>query len=112
MLPIQRLDYMAWYMQNYLDHQEDYRSALRQLDRPATFFIGEGSKLYPAQGQKLIASSVPHAKTVIFKKIWAYAFIRVNRANSSQRNYTFPQGHGCLNVCRLYQPNDEYFYNS
>ena len=68
MLPIQRLDYMAWYIQNYLDHQEDYRSALRQLDRPATFFIGEDSKLYPAQGQKLIASSVPHAKTVIFKK--------------------------------------------
>ena len=68
MLPIQRLDYMAWYIQNYLDHQEDYRSALRQLDRPATFFIGEESKLYPAQGQKLIASSVPHAKTVIFKK--------------------------------------------
>ncbi|HJE74944.1 MAG TPA: alpha/beta hydrolase, partial [Acinetobacter johnsonii] len=23
MLPIQRLDYMAWYIQNYLDHQED-----------------------------------------------------------------------------------------
>ena len=68
MLPIQRLDYMAWYIQNYLDHQEDYRSALSQIDRPATFFIGEGSKLYPAQGQKLIASSVPHAKTVIFKK--------------------------------------------
>ena len=68
MLPIQRLDYMAWYIQNYLDHQEDYRSALRQLDRPATFFIGEDSKLYPTQGQKLIASSVPHAKTVIFKK--------------------------------------------
>lgn len=68
MLPIQRLDYMAWYIQNYLDHQEDYRSVLRQLDRPATFFIGEDSKLYPAQGQKLIASSVPHAKTVIFKK--------------------------------------------
>ena len=68
MLPIQRLDYMAWYIQNYLDHQEDYRSALRQIDRPATFFIGENSKLYPAQGQKLIASSVPHAKTVVFKK--------------------------------------------
>ena len=68
MLPIQRLDYMAWYIQNYLDHQEDYRSALRQLDRPATFFIGEDSKFYPAQGQKLIASSVPHAKTVVFKK--------------------------------------------
>ena len=68
MLPIQRLDYMAWYIQNYLDHQEDYRNALRQIDRLATFFIGEDSKLYPAQGQKLIASSVPHAKTVIFKK--------------------------------------------
>ena len=68
MLPIQRLDYMAWYIQNYLDHQEDYRSALRQIDRPATFFIGEESKLYAAQGQKLIASSVPHAKTVVFKK--------------------------------------------
>jgi len=68
MLPIQRLDYMAWYIQNYLDHQEDYRSALSQIDRPATFFIGEDSKFYPAQGQKLIASSVPHARMVIFKK--------------------------------------------
>ena len=68
MLPIQRLDYMVWYIQNYLDHQEDYRGALSQIDRPATFFIGEESKLYAAQGQKLIASSVPHAKTVVFKK--------------------------------------------
>lgn len=68
MLPIQRLDYMAWYIHNYLDHQEDYRLALSQIDRPTTFFIGEMSKLYPSQGQKLIASSVPYAKTVIFKK--------------------------------------------
>ena len=68
MLPIQRLDYMAWYIQNYLYHQEDYRQALSQIDRPTTFFIGEASKLYPSQGQKLIASTVPHSKMVVFKK--------------------------------------------
>ncbi len=67
-LPIQRLDYLAWYISNYLHHQEDYRTAIAQLDKPATFFIGEQSKLYPADGQKIIANSLNDATAVIFKK--------------------------------------------
>lgn len=67
-LPIQRLDYLAWYIHNYLHHQEDYRDTIRQLYKPTTFFIGEQSKLYPAEGQKIIASSLGHARTVLFKK--------------------------------------------
>ena len=67
-LPIQRLDYLAWYINNYLHHQEDYRMALSRFDQPATFFIGEQSKLYPAEGQKIIASQLNHAKTVLFEK--------------------------------------------
>ena len=67
-LPIQRLDYLAWYINNYLHHQEDYRMALSRFDQPATFFIGEQSKLYPAEGQKIIASQLNQAKTVLFEK--------------------------------------------
>lgn len=67
-LPIQRLDYLVWYINNYLHHQQNYRSAICALDAPATFFIGEQSKLYPSAGQKIIANSLNNAETVIFKK--------------------------------------------
>lgn len=68
LLPIQRLDYMAWYINNYLYHVEDYRDAISQLDCPTTFFIGEQSSLYPVQGQLRIAASVKNAHKVIFKQ--------------------------------------------
>ncbi len=67
-LPMQRLDYLAWYVNNYLHHNEDYREAIAQLSCPSTFFIGEESKLYPAAGQKIIANSVKNSKQIIFKK--------------------------------------------
>lgn len=67
-LPIQRLDYLAWYINNYLHHLEDYRDAICQLDKPTTFFIGEQSKLYPSDGQKVIANRLHNATAVIFKK--------------------------------------------
>lgn len=67
-LPMQRLDYLAWYINNYLHHNEDYRDAIAQLSCPSTFFIGEKSRLYPAAGQKMIASSVKNAKQIIFEK--------------------------------------------
>ena len=67
-LPIQRLDYLSWYIHNYLEHQEDYREALTQLTCPVTFFIGAESKLYPAEGQQQIANTIPQAQQVIFKK--------------------------------------------
>lgn len=67
LLPIQRLDYLLWYVENYLNHDEDYREALRQLNCPTTFFIGRESTLYPETGQTLIANSLTNAKTVYFE---------------------------------------------
>lgn len=67
-LPIQRLDYLSWYIHNYLEHKEDYRAALTQLNCPVTFFIGAESKLYPVEGQQQIARSIPQAQQVIFQK--------------------------------------------
>lgn len=68
LLPSSRVDYMAWYINNYLYHREDYREALAQLSCPVTFFSGVQSKLYPFEGQRLIAESLPHAKQIIFSK--------------------------------------------
>ncbi|WP_313034333.1 alpha/beta hydrolase [Acinetobacter sp.] len=68
LLPSKRVDYMTWYINNYLYHQEDYREALQKLQCPVTFFSGTQSKLYPVQGQTLIAQSIAHAKHVHFKK--------------------------------------------
>lgn len=65
---MQRLDYFSWYVNSYLHHREDYRQAIRRLDCPATFFIGEQSRLYPAEGQKIIAGSLPQSTAVLFKK--------------------------------------------
>lgn len=66
-LPIQRLDYLIWYVDNYLNHQEDYRAALSALDCATTFFIGEKSNLYPAIGQIQIAESLKNAEHILFK---------------------------------------------
>ncbi len=68
LLPSNRVDYMAWYINNYLYHQEDYRSAIQKLQCPVTFLSGAQSKLYPVEGQTLIAQSIPHAKQVRFEK--------------------------------------------
>ena len=67
-LPIRRLDYLTWYIDNYLNHNEDYRTAISTLKCPATFFIGEQSSLYPAKGQKIVSDSLASAHNVIFKK--------------------------------------------
>ncbi|WP_111858700.1 alpha/beta fold hydrolase [Acinetobacter sp. CFCC 10889] len=68
LLPIRRLDYMTWYIDNYLNHNEDYRSAITQLDCPTTFFIGEQSTLYPSEGQKRIANQLSNAQSIIFER--------------------------------------------
>ena len=68
LMPIQRLDYLRWYIDTYLHHQEDYRQAIAALQSPATFFIGEQSTLYPAEGQIKIADSVLNSHKVIFKR--------------------------------------------
>ena len=67
-LPSKRLDYTAWYIRNYLYHDQDYRDALKQLNCPVTFFSGVQSKLYPIEGQSIIAKSLPQAKQIRFEK--------------------------------------------
>lgn len=68
LLPSKRLDYTTWYINNYLYHQEDYRETIQKLQCPVTFLSGTQSKLYPVEGQTLIAQSIPHAKQVHFEK--------------------------------------------
>ncbi|ANF81881.1 peroxidase [Acinetobacter sp. NCu2D-2] len=68
LLPSSRVDYMAWYINNYLHHSEDYREAIRQLNCPVTFFTGMQSQLYPAIGQTQIAQSLSNAQQVCFEK--------------------------------------------
>lgn len=68
LVPIQRLDYLKWYISNYLHHDEDYRESLTKLDCPTTFFIGAQSTLYPSAGQLEIASSVIGAQYVLFER--------------------------------------------
>ena len=67
-LPIQRLDYLTWYIDNYLNHHEDYREAISALEKPTTFFIGEKSTLYASEGQIIIANSVANNQQIIFRK--------------------------------------------
>ncbi len=47
LLPIQRLDYLLWYVENYLNHTEYYLEAIFRVFLPTSFFIGRGSSLYP-----------------------------------------------------------------
>ena len=68
LLPIQRLDYLLWYVENYLHHNEDYRDAISQVSCPTTFFIGRESSLYASAGQALIAASVANGKAVYFER--------------------------------------------
>ena len=68
LLPIQRLDYLLWYVENYLNHTEDYREAISRVNCPTTFFIGRGSTLYPETGQTIIAKSLSNAKAVYFER--------------------------------------------
>ena len=68
LFPSQDIQYMKWYIDNYLHHKEDYRAAITQLTCPVTFFTGTQSKLYAAAGQTQIAQSIPHSKQVLFHK--------------------------------------------
>ena len=68
LLPMKRMDYLTWYIDNYLNHNEDYREAIAKLNCPTTFFIGEKSTLYPAAGQIQISSCLNQAENVIFKR--------------------------------------------
>lgn len=65
-LPTQRLDYLRWYIDNYLHHQEDYRDALSRLSCPTLFFTGAQSTLYATEGQRQVMERMPNAKQVLF----------------------------------------------
>ena len=67
-LPIHRLDYLTWYIDNYLYHTEDYRETLSNLNCPTTFFTGLQSSLYASQGQTLVAKSLKQSKQIVFEK--------------------------------------------
>lgn len=67
LLPSNRLDYLAWYINNYLYHDENYHSAIQSLSCPVTFFSGVQSKLYPVMGQNIVAKSIPQAKQIQFQ---------------------------------------------
>lgn len=67
LLPSKRIDYMSWYINNYLHHDEDYRQAIQQLKCPVTFFSGVQSKLYSIVGQTQIAQSIPSATQIRFE---------------------------------------------
>lgn len=68
LLPIRRIDYMKWYIDNYLNHNEDYRKAISALECPTTFFMGEKSQLYPIEGQLRVSASLANAHNIIFTK--------------------------------------------
>ena len=68
LIPLQRLDYILWYLNTYLEHDEDYRAALSQLQAPAEFVIGKQSVLYHHQGQLDIAKKLPQHKIHLMQK--------------------------------------------
>ncbi len=61
-LPLKSIQYTLWYLATYIEHNEDYRSSLIQLDKPTEFIIGKQSSLYHYDGQLHIAQQLPQSK--------------------------------------------------
>lgn len=68
LIPLQRIDYILWYLKTYLEHDEDYREALAQLKQPAEFIIGKQSVLYHYQGQLEISQKLAEHKIHLMQK--------------------------------------------
>lgn len=68
LIPLQRIDYILWYLGTYLTHEEDYRKSLIGLTRPTEFIIGKKSVLYSYQGQLAIANQMENAQIHLMKK--------------------------------------------
>lgn len=66
-LPLQSIPYLLWYLNSYLEHDEDYRAALTALQIPTRFIIGKKSALYQAQGQLYLAEQLEQVKIHTFK---------------------------------------------
>ena len=68
LIPLQRIDYVLWYIRTYLDHDEDYRKALIALKRPTEFIIGQQSTLYSYKGQLELAQKLENSKIHLMRK--------------------------------------------
>ncbi|TXJ06699.1 MAG: alpha/beta hydrolase [Acinetobacter sp.] len=66
LLPLQSLPYILWYLRSYLQHDEDYRTALAALDKPTHFIIGKQSALYDMRGQLSVAEQLKNAHIQVF----------------------------------------------
>lgn len=67
LLPLQSIPYTLWYLNTYLAHNEDYRTALTTLKIPTRFIIGKKSALYDVQGQLYLAEQIEQVKIHTFK---------------------------------------------
>lgn len=67
-LPFKTVDYLAWYLESYLAHDEDYREAMLGLQRPVTWMMGQQSALYPVEGQLAVAQHMPDCDIVMMEK--------------------------------------------
>ena len=68
LLPFKTIDYLYWYLNNYLVHDDDYRQTLISFTKPAYFLIGKHSALYPADGQIAIAKQLKQSKIHILPR--------------------------------------------
>lgn len=68
LIPLQRIDYILWYLDTYLNHDEDYRDALTQLKRPTEFIIGQQSSLYSYTGQVELANKMENSIIHLMEK--------------------------------------------
>ena len=55
-------------LRSYLEDGFDWRESLRAMDKPMTVLIGGRSAMYPAEGQRMLAAIVPHARLVEFPR--------------------------------------------
>lgn len=57
-------------MQSFVNHPRDFRESMSGIPSqiPVWFFVGDQSKIYPAEGQAMAPMTVPHARVVRFRK--------------------------------------------
>ena len=67
-LPFASVSYLYWYVQSYLNHDEDYRDTLMRFNQPTTWMIGRNSELYPSDGQLEIANNMPDIQIRLMEK--------------------------------------------
>lgn len=53
-------------LRSYIEDDYDWRPSLPRIDVPMTVMIGGQSRMYPAEGQRVIRDLVPHARVIEF----------------------------------------------